>query len=100
MNCDLEELRVSLLADNHNVNLASSAFNIWVSSTKSFLSRKTLVSSANKIANTVSETFDRSLMQSKKNRGPRTEHWGNPHVIGFCFELLLLIEIYCCLFTR
>ena len=100
MKCDLEELRVSLLADNHIANLASSAFNIWVISTRSFPSRKTLVSSANKIANNVSETFGRSLMQSKKNRGPRTELWGTPHVIGFCFELLLLIETYYCLFAR
>ena len=95
MKCDLEELRVSLLADNHVVNLASSAFNIWVISTRSF-------HSANKIANNVSETFARSLMQSKKNRGHRTEPWGTPHVIVFCFELLLLIETYnnCCLFAR
>ena len=91
---------MSLLADNHIVNLAGSAFNMWVISTRSCPSRKTLVSSANKIANNVPETFGRSLMQSKKNRDPWTEPWETPHMIGFCFELFLSIEIYCCLFAR
>ena len=81
MKYDLEKLRVSLLADNHIVNLANSAFKIWVNSTMSFPSRRTL-----KLANNVSETFGRLVMQSKKNRGPRTEPWRTPHVIGFCFE--------------
>ena len=60
---------MSLLAESQTVNLASSAFNVFVISARSLPSRKTLVSSANKIANNFSETFGRSFMQSKKKRG-------------------------------
>ena len=57
MECDLEVLRVSLLAESQTVNLASSAFNVFGISARSLPPRKTLVSSANKIANNYSETF-------------------------------------------
>ena len=72
MKCDLKELRVSLMADNHIELFPQILF----------------------------PQERRSLMQSKKNRGPRTESWGTRHVIDYCFELLLLIETYCCLFAR
>ena len=100
MKCDLEVLRVSLLAESQTVNLASLAFNVFVISAKSLPSRKTLVSSANKIANNFSETFGRSFIQSKKKRGPKIDPCGNPQVIVFCVKLLSFIVTNCCLFAR
>ena len=41
---------------------------------------KTLVSSANRIENNLSDTFVRSLMQIKKNSGPKTDPCGTPQV--------------------
>ena len=64
-------------------------------SARSLPSRKTLVSSANKIANHFSETFGRSFIQSKKKRGPKIDPCGTPQVIVFCVELLLFIVRNC-----
>ena len=100
MKCDLEVLRVSLLAESQTVNLASSAFNVFVISARSLPSRKTLVSSENQIANNFSETFGRSFIPSKKKRGPKIDPCGTPQVIVFCVELLLFIVTNCCLFGR
>ena len=100
MKYNLEVLRVSLLAENQTVNLASSAFNVFVIYARPLLSRKTLVLSANKITNNFSETFGRSLIQSKKKRGPKIDPYATSQVIVFCVKLQLFIVINCCVFAR
>ena len=41
------------------------------------------------------QQLGKSLMKSRKNRGPRTEPWGTPQVMDLVFELQLSMFTYC-----
>ena len=91
---------VSFLAASQTVNFASSVLRIPITSSICLPSMKTLVSSANRIENNLSDTLGRSLMQIKKNSGPKTDPCGTPQVIFFEVDLELFILTNCCLFVR
>ena len=61
---------------------------------------KTFVSSANRTEKNLSDTLGRSLMQIKKNSGPKTEPCGTPQVTVLEIDLELFIVTNCCLFVR
>ena len=82
------------------VNFASSVLTILITSSIFLPSMKTLVSSANRIENNLSDTLGRSLMQIKKNSGPKTDPCGTPQVTVFEVDLELFILTNCCLFVR
>ena len=61
-----------------------------------------LVSSANNINSTKSDTLLKSLMYNKNNNGPRIDPWGTPHEINLenelentlCFRQCLILHEY------
>ena len=69
MKFDFFIFNVSLLAAIQTVNFASSVLRIPITSSIFLPSMKTLVSSANRIENNLSDTLGRSLMQIKKVEG-------------------------------
>ena len=54
-----------------------------------------MVSSANILTLPEGQHLGRSLIKSKKNKGPRTDPWGTPHVMGLVFDLQLSMFTYC-----
>ena len=76
MKFDFFIFNVSLLAANQTVNFASSVLRIPITSSIFLPSMKTLVSSANRIENNLSNTLGRLLMQIKKNSRPKTDPCG------------------------
>ena len=74
---------VSLLAASQTVNFANSVLRIPITSSIFLPSMKTLVSSANRIENNLSDTLGRSLMQIKKNSGSKTDPCGTPQATVF-----------------
>ena len=59
-----------------------------------------LVSSANKWNIKLLEAFGKSLIYNKNNRGPKTDPWGTPQVIGNEEEEWPLTVTYCFLSNR
>ena len=100
MKFDFFIFNVSLLTASQTVNFASSVLRIPITSLIFLPSMKTLVSSANRIENNLSDTLGRSLMQIKKNSGPKTDPCGTPQVTDFEVDLELFILTNCCLFVR
>ena len=100
MKFDFLIFNVSLLAASQTVNFASSVLRIPITSSILLPSMKSLVSSANRIENNLSDTLGRSLMQIKKNSGPKTDPCGTPQVTVFEVDLELFIVTNCYLFVR
>ena len=74
MKFDFFILNVSLLTASQTVNFAISLLRVPITSLILLPSMKTLVSSANRIENNISDTLGRSLMQIKKNSGQKIFH--------------------------
>ena len=100
MRFDFFIFNVSLLAASQTVNFASSVLRILITSSIFLPSMKTLVSTANRIENNLSDTLGKSLMQIKKNSEPKTDPCGTPQVKVFEVDLELFILTNCWLFVR
>ena len=61
---------------------------------------KTLVSSVNRIANNLSDTLGRSLLQIEKNSGLKTDPCGTIQVTVLEVDLELFVVTNCCLFVN
>ena len=71
--------RESLLAPNQIDNLFYLVFSMSTKQSASLWDKKALVLSANKIKCTIVDALFISLIQSKKNNGPKIEPCGTPH---------------------
>lgn len=78
-------------------NLRSSSFNTLKIASESLCEKNTLVSSANKILDSLSETLGRSLIYIKNSKGPRIEPCGTPQTMGRKGEFHCMIQTAVCL---
>ena len=73
----------SLLVLNQSARIFTSQFIMWKTLGKESCEQMAFVSPANKIYLSKAETFGRSLMYSRNNRGPKFEPCATPTFIGF-----------------
>ena len=87
VNEDLSAFRVNLLALSHVFSWVIIFLPVAIMSVILFLWKKIVVSSANSLTFPSGQHLYKSFMKSMKNKGPRTEPCGTPHVMGLSFDL-------------
>ena len=89
MKCDFETFIVNLFALSQQFNFWSSVFKMLISSASYFPSIVTVVSFANKMVRSVSETSAKSFIYKMKSKGRRILPCGMPQTTGLISDLVL-----------
>ena len=92
---DLSVLRVNLLAENQECSSVIIILAFSISSSIELQWKNTFVSSAKILTLPVGQQLGRSLINKRKNRGPRTEPCGTPQDTVLVFDLLCSMLTYC-----
>ena len=96
VNEDLSALRVSLLALNQDVNWDMMFFAVEIISSILSLWKNIEVSSANILTLPNGQQAERSLINMRKSRVPKTEPWGTLQEIERVWDLLFQYEHIVC----
>ena len=82
VNDDLSAFKVNLFAVNQFVRSVMIVLPVEITSSIEFVWKKIVVSSAKSLTLPLVQHLGKSLMNNRKNRGPRTDPCGTPHDIG------------------